>query len=162
MPRLVHALDRQTVELRLADENRRSPPERLTRALAELAHLPGVSHRFQAEHRGEVAHLGECGKRLSRHALCGRVGRDPLGMLALHRFEPAVELVVLRVGNLRIVLDVVAPVVMLDLLPQLLVLGFRGHGPVQKCNPASRIKKPKHKVTKATKLPHEAFSCQPL
>ena len=48
-----------------------------------------------------------------------RVGRDEVGMLFFERLQLAHQPVVFRVGNFRIVEDVIAVVVVLDLLTQL-------------------------------------------
>jgi hypothetical protein len=67
-----------------------------------------------------VADLLEPLEGLAAHALGGGVGGDELGVLGLEALELVVEGVVLGVGDLRRVLHVVAPVVVADLLAQLL------------------------------------------
>jgi hypothetical protein len=57
---------------------------------------------------------------LAANPLGRRVGGNEFGVLAFERFQFPVQGVVLGVGDLRRVLDVVAAVVVADLLPQVL------------------------------------------
>ena len=57
---------------------------------------------------------------LAADALGGGIGGDQLGVLAFERFELGVEAVAPAVGDLGRGLDVVAAVVVADLLPQTL------------------------------------------
>ena len=66
-----------------------------------------------------MAHGAEFLARRGADALGGRVGRGQLGMIGLERFEPAHQAIVFGVGNLGIVEDVVAVVVMVNLLAKL-------------------------------------------
>src|SRR5215211_4469828 len=67
-----------------------------------------------------MRHLVELVERLAAHALGGRVRRAQLGMLGLDVAQLVEERVVFRVGDLRLVEDVVAVAVVLELPAQLL------------------------------------------
>ena len=67
----------------------------------------------------EVLDLLELLERRAAHALGRRVRREQLGVLALEVAQLAQQRVVLGVADLRVVEDVVAVVVVLELPPQL-------------------------------------------
>ncbi len=61
---------------------------------------------------------GESLRRRRTYPLGGRVRGDEFGMRLLQLPEPAHQLVVFGVGYLGVVEDVIAPVVVFDLLPE--------------------------------------------
>jgi len=62
----------------------------------------------------------------ARDALSRTIGRDELGMFPFQLPEPFHQLVIITVGNLRVVLNVVKLVVALDLVAELVDCLFDG------------------------------------
>src|SRR5215210_201920 len=122
---LVGERDREPVDLRLRDVADLAPGdvEALELALhalrpgAELVLVPRVGER---EHRLVVGDLLELVERLAADALRRRVRREQLGMIFFDPSQLAQQVVVVGVGDLRVVEDVVAVVVVGDLPPELL------------------------------------------
>jgi hypothetical protein len=65
-----------------------------------------------------VAHLGKLIERLAADALGGRIGGDEFGMFGFERLQFAEQPVVFRIGNRRLVENVVGVVVALDFAAQ--------------------------------------------
>ena len=132
---LVAERDREAVDLELGDvaeiggrlrggcEAEASPDARVERP--QLVVAERVPER---EHRPAVADLVERRADRAADALGGRVGRDQLRVRGLDGDEPAEQLVVLRVADLRSVLLVVQAVRPLDLLDELRVACRGGVG----------------------------------
>ena len=128
-PALEHAVavderDREAVDLRLGDVAEVGVLDPLARQVAAHAGDPGPqlvgrAHVGEREHRLQVADLREPGDGLVADALRRRVRRDQLGVLGLERLQLAEQRVVDVVADLRVVEDVVAVVVVGDLLAQL-------------------------------------------
>lgn len=78
-----------------------------------------LEHIVDAEHRDGVLDLGETVERFRADALGGRVGIGEGGVAFFEVFEFAEELVVFGVGDFRLGIGVVEPVVVVDELPQL-------------------------------------------
>jgi hypothetical protein len=89
-----------------------------------------------------VADLRQRADRLGADALRRRVGRDELGVLGLERLQLAVQRVVLVVADLRVVEDVVAMCVVVELRAQLvdacLRVGRRAHSTSSAAGASSR------------------------
>ena len=121
-PALVPQADRNAVELGLGDVLDLLPfPE-----LEPLAHAPvevGDSRLVEGIGEGEHGHLvDDLGEPLERGApdpLRGRIGSDELGVRGLQGQELREQAVILRVRDLRLVLNVVETVVAGDGLAQL-------------------------------------------
>lgn len=73
-----------------------------------------------------MAHLGEGRERRAAHALGGRIAADQLRMLGFQRLEFVEQAIVFGVGDARLVEDVVAVVVLIQLSAQLKNAGFDG------------------------------------
>jgi hypothetical protein len=127
----VHELDRDPVDLRLAHVLDALTAEELPDALVERRELFARRHVLEREHRMAVARRLELRERRGPDPLRGRVGGAQLGMLVFQLLEAAEERVVLGVGHERVVEDVVAVVVLLDLAaqPLALVRGVARRGP---------------------------------
>ena len=119
---LVEQVDRQPVDLQLAQQRRRPcTPSRS---------MPGVPGRHllvgegvvEALHPPQVVDRGEVGRHRAADLLGRRVGRAQLGPLLLERLQPPQPDVVVGVGQRRVVEHEVAPAGVLDLLAELLVL----------------------------------------
>src|SRR5438067_2490089 len=121
---LVAQADREAVELELGGifDGWLVGPELELAADARIelggAGVLGVRLGADGEHGDVVAHRGEILGRRAADAPRRRVGRGELWMRLLQRLQLAEQAVVLRVGELRRVLDVVQAVVTLDLGPQ--------------------------------------------
>ena len=116
-PAVVHHLDARAVELWLDAVARVfSLGQAVDHAPVELRELVRRVGVVEREHPDLALHLGH-GRyaRLAAHAARGRVGRGKVGVLALDRAELAHEPIELRVREERVVEDVVAVVVGLDL-----------------------------------------------
>ena len=132
---LVHERDRQAVDLRLGlvlDSRVLHPLllQQVVHACLPGAELVLVARVGERQHRLEVRHLLELRERLGANALGRRVGREELGMVGLDIPQLVHQLVVLGVRDLGIVEDVVAVVVVVELLAQLFhaLLGRLGGG----------------------------------
>ena len=108
--------DAQAVDLQLGDvghggvAHARALPD----ALVEGAQLVLVVGVVEAEHRRQVLDGREAFDRPSRDALRRRIGRDEIRMLGLEPLELVQQAVELLVGNLGVVVDVVALFVVAD------------------------------------------------
>ena len=91
----------------------------LAHALVEGAQLLVVVGVVEAEHRREVLDGREAVDRPPGDALRRRIGRDEIGMLGLELLELVQQPIELLVGDLRIVVDVVALFVMADRVAKL-------------------------------------------
>jgi hypothetical protein len=117
---LVGEVDREPVDLRLDHvRDRLVGVEPLADVLGPLEQAPVVGHLLERAHRRQVLHLLEPLARGRADPLGRRIGRDQLRVLVLERLQLVVEPVVLGVGDLRVVEDVVAVEVVVDLLAQL-------------------------------------------
>ncbi len=105
MPPLVDQRDGQPVELRLPDEGHRLGHEPL-QPLAPRLEIRDVECVIERQHRHQVGDRAEGGR--APRPLRRRVGGDQLGVLGLQGQQPPHELVVLGVGDLRLVELVVA------------------------------------------------------
>ena len=137
-PVLVHQRDRQAVDLRLGlvlDSRVLHPLllQQVVHACLPRTQLVLVARVGERQHRLEVRHLLELRERLGADALRRRIGREELGMLRLEVPQLVDQLVVLGVGDLGVVEDVVAVVVVVELLAQFLhaLLGRLGGGLTQ-------------------------------
>ena len=123
-PCLVAKADGEAVELELGDvlDRRcgRGEPEVATDSRIEVRSTLGRRVRLGADrqHRHRVAHRRERGKRRAADTLCGRIGRDERDVLALERFELAIERVVFGIADRRCVEYVVRLVVRGDRFTQ--------------------------------------------
>ena len=116
----IDQLDRETVELDLGDVlDFGLAVEKALDAIVELAHLLGIHRVGERHHHPAMDDDGEFFARTGADALGGGIRREEFGMLALERFEPAHQGVVLGVGQLGIVEDVIEMVVTVYLLAQL-------------------------------------------
>ena len=146
---LVHERDRGAVDLRLGDvRDGLIGVEPLAHVVRPLLERLVGRHLLERPHRGEVVDFAELVRRRGADALRRRVGRDEVRMLLLERLQLVEEPVVVGVRDLRIVEDVVAVQVVLDLLAQLgstLLDGLgwlcsRGHrGAAPASRPARRL-----------------------
>ena len=119
---LVGQRDAQAVDLQLGDVRRpaASPSAgALAHALVERPQLLLVVGVVEAEHRREVFDGREALDRAAGDALRRRIGGDELGMLRLEPLELVQQAVELLVGDLGIVVDVVALFVVPDRVAQL-------------------------------------------
>ena len=115
--------DREAVDLRLGDELDRGVldavlGEQPLRALQPGAQLLLVARVREREHRREVLDRGEALQRGRADALGRRFGGAQVGVLGLDVAQLVEQRVVVRIGDLRVVEDVVAAVVLLDLPSQ--------------------------------------------
>ena len=116
--------DGQTVDLGLGDVLELGVLDALARevvahAVDPRAQLLLAARVGQREHRLAVGDLGQRRDRLAADALGGRVGRQQLGVLGLDGAQLVEQLVVLVVGDARVVEHVVAATVLGELLAQL-------------------------------------------
>ena len=118
-PILVRERHRQAIDLQLADELGLLPDHPLDPLAPRVELLPG-ERVVQREHRNPVPRGGEQLRRRAADALRRAVGGDELGERLFQRPELPHELVVLGVGDLRVVQDVVPIVVVVDEVPELL------------------------------------------
>ena len=118
---LVGERDAQAVDLQLGDvgDRRVAEARALSHALVERAQLVLVVGVVEAEHRLQVLDGREPFDRAAGDALRRRVGRDEIRMLRLERLELVQQRVERLVGDLRIVVDVVALFVVADLVAEL-------------------------------------------
>ncbi len=115
---------RQPVDLRLGGVAELGGGDVEALEVVADARLPGpqlllVAGVAEREHLLGVLDLGKALKRRRPDALRGRVGRAHLGVLRLDRPQLVEQRVVLVVADRRVVEDVVAAVVLRQLLPQL-------------------------------------------
>jgi hypothetical protein len=119
---LIRQVDRQTVDLELADE--------LDRA-ARVAHRPlgpggqlvGVEDVVEREHPLGVLDLGELRRERAAHVLRGRIGGTQPRISRLERLELAIERVELGVGDDRRIELVIAVLMVANLVGQFGVPG---------------------------------------
>ena len=120
---LVGERDAQAVDLQLGDvgdrRRRRAPAAPSRDALVEGAQLLLVVRVVEAEHRHEVLDRREALDRPPADALRRRIGGDEIRMLRLEPLELVQQPIELLVGDLGIVVDVVALFVMPDGIAQL-------------------------------------------
>ncbi len=121
---LVEQRDREAVDLRLGHELKLRVVDPLAREVGAHPRHPGAQLLLGAgvcerQHRDLVADLRQRRDRLAAHALRGRVGRDELGVGGLDRAQLVEQRVVLVVADRRVVEDVVAPAVLVQLGAQL-------------------------------------------
>ena len=115
-PALVDDLDARAVELRLDAEARRlAVGEPIDDAAMKLGQLLGRIRVVEREHPRAVLDLDHPGARLAPDPLGRRVGRSKLRVRVFERLELAQQAVELRVRRDRVVEDVVAVVVRVDL-----------------------------------------------
>ena len=122
---LVDERDGEAVDLRLGHEVHVAHLHALAREVALAAHHPRgqlllVARVGEREHRLEVRHLLELVERLAADPLRRRVRRAQLLVVGLEVAQLVQQRVVLRIRDLRVVEDVVAVAVVLELSPQLL------------------------------------------
>src|SRR5437016_64161 len=110
--------DRQAVELRLRRILHCIDFERLAHALVEGAHRFLVESVGDGQHRRAVPDFGELGQRRPAHPLRGRVRGRQFGMLRFQSKKLLKQPVVFSVIDLRLVLDVVEPVMVLEGFPE--------------------------------------------
>src|SRR5438445_621293 len=110
--------DRQAVELRLRRILHCIDFERLAHAPVEGAHRFLVESVGDGQHRRAVPDLGELGQRRPAHPLRGRVRGRQFGMLRFQSKKLLKQPVVFSVIDLRLVLDVVEPVMVLEGFPE--------------------------------------------
>ena len=130
---LVGERDAEAVDLQLGDVLDGVGAERVAQtALHAIVERPQVLFRVrvvEAEHRLEVHRVLEPGRHASAHALRRRLRRDQFGMSGFERAQLVHQRVVLAVGDLGLVQDPVALVVVANQAPQLLdALGWLGLG----------------------------------
>ena len=112
---LVGERDAQAVNLQLGDVgDRRLEPGAFAHALVERAQLLLVVGVVEAEHRRDVLDRLETFDRAAADALCRRVGRDEIRVLRFEPLELVQQRIELLVGDLGVVVDVVALFVMPD------------------------------------------------
>ena len=117
-PLLVDDVHREAVDLELAQQLRHR-----TEILLDPTHprreLLAAERVVETEQPLQVLHGGEHRRSLTTHRLRRRVSADQLGMLGLERLQLAEQRVVLRIGQGRVVLAVIAGACLLDRLDQL-------------------------------------------
>ena len=143
-PALVGEREADAVDLQLGDVGERGldrPVETAADAAVKVAQLGLVVGVLEAEHRDEMIDFREALRRPSADADGRRVRIGQLGMRALQVLELAHEGVVLRVGDLRRGVDVVALVVVPeeaaklgDATSEVVATIFVRHGPVLRQN----------------------------
>ena len=125
---LIQQADRQAIELRLAAVfHRRAATKQIAGrhveafvdAAIELAHVGFFESVAEAEHRNFVTHLSERGQRHAADALGRRVAGDQFRIGRFQRLELVEQAVVLGIGNARLVENVIAIVVLIQLSAQL-------------------------------------------
>ena len=116
---LVDQVDREAVDLRLGDVLDIRRAEAFADVLVPLLERLVRRHLLKRAHRARVLDLLELVRRRRADALRGRVRGDELGVRVLQSCELVVERVVLRVGDLRVVEDVIAVEVVVEDLAQL-------------------------------------------
>ena len=104
-------------------DRRIAEPGPLTHALVERAQLLLVVRVVEAQHRHEVLGRGEAVDRPAGDALCRRIRRDEIGVIALERLELVDQRVERVVGDFRVVVDVVALFVVTNLAAELVDAG---------------------------------------
>ena len=122
--RFVAQVDRKSVEFQF----RRVFDPRILLAQPQLITHPRIERvgagRFRVrlgsdrEHRHDVTYRPERVERLAPHPLRRRIGRHEFRVCSLKRLQLAKQPVVLGIGNQRIVEDVIAMIVFLDLRAQ--------------------------------------------
>ena len=144
LPVAIDERDRQAVDLGFGDElelwiGDPLAGQEVPHALDPRRQVLARVRVGQRQHRLGVGDLLELGDWLGRDALGGRIGGDELGMLLLEGLQLVVERVVLVVADLRVIENVVAVGVVVDLPAELrgarglvaatgLVLPGRAHG----------------------------------
>ena len=120
-PVLVGQRNAQAVDLQLGDVDDRLVAEAGAAAdpLVECPRARLVVGVVEAEHRREVLDRLESFDRPAGDALGRRVGRDEIGMLRLEPLELVQQPIELLVGDLRVVVDVVALFVVADVVAKL-------------------------------------------
>ena len=117
-PVVVGKRHRQAVDLEFADK-----VDSLSRDQAAYALVPGVDVLIaesigQAEQGTWMDNGTERAERFCADTLCGRIGRDQIGMRLLEFFQLEQEGIVLRVAYLGTVEHVVTVIMIVDLLPE--------------------------------------------
>ena len=115
---LVCQLDAEAVDLGLDREHRHVPVEAFDHPVIERAQVRLVVGVVEREHRDRSRDLRELRDRRMANALRGRPHDDPVRVLALDLTELAVQPVVFTITDRRIRFDVVAPVVLGQLVDQ--------------------------------------------
>src|SRR5262245_25016120 len=115
---LVDQLDRDAVDLRLADVLDAFAAEETAHALVERSHLLPRRDSLRRMHRVATADGAEMLERRGTDTLGRGVRRAQLGVLLLELLQPAEHRVVLRVRDERVVEHVIAVVVALDLVTE--------------------------------------------
>jgi hypothetical protein len=131
---LVRQLDAEAVDLGLDGERDAGlgalgivdDAEALQHAIVEAAQVLLVVRVVEGQHRHGAHDLGERRRRRRRDALGGRPRHDPVGVLGLERAQPHDHAVVLDIADGRGGLDVVAAIVLAELVDQVQVL-LLGH-----------------------------------
>ncbi len=104
---LVDEVHAEAIDFRLADVGEDGVGQQALGALLPGAQLVGRAHVGEAEHRRDVAHLGEGGGGLAHHALRWRIGRHERGVRRFERLQLAHQVVVLGVRHDGAVADVI-------------------------------------------------------
>ncbi len=126
LPVAVHQRESHTVDLELAEVVRVGSDLTLDAAGPRSEFLWGEGV-VQAEHPLQMLSGGELGGEAgSADQLRGRVGRAQLGVSVLERLQFTQQRVEFRVGDDRRVLDVVAELVITDLIGELLPASAQG------------------------------------
>jgi len=81
--------------------------EQLAHAAVKIAQFLLVERVIQAEHHGTVPDLNETLTRLASHSLARRIGGDQSRVLRFERLQLAHEGIVLRIGDFRLVENIV-------------------------------------------------------
>src|SRR3989454_746811 len=110
--------DRQAVKLRLRGILHCIDFERLAHAPVEGAHRFLVESVGDGQHRRAVPDFGELGQRRPAHPLCGRVRSRQFGMRRFQGKKLLKQPVIFGVIDLRLVLDVVEPVMVFEGFPE--------------------------------------------
>ena len=117
----------QAVDFQLGDVGDLLEPGALAHALVEGAQLLLGVRVVETEHRHHVLDGVKAFDRAACHALRRRVGRDELRMLRFNPLELVEQPIELLVGDLGVVVDVVALFVMPDRIAQLAKSPFDAH-----------------------------------
>ena len=120
--------DGQAIQLGLGAVGHLFHPKKLAHPFVEIRQFPVAEGVAQGQHGDLVTHLGKFLEGFSPHSLGGRVRRDQLGVGGFQFLEFAQQAIVLAVRYFWIVEDVIAIVVVVDLLAQ--VTDPRFHIPV--------------------------------
>src|ERR1019366_5596741 len=112
----------ESIQFEFGDVTVFGAAEEVADAAVEIAELGFVEGVVEAQQGRAVQHLAESLARFSADALRGRIGGEQFGVFGFQGLEPAHELVILVVGNLRSVEDVVQVFVVPEHLAKLLDL----------------------------------------